>query len=280
MLCGVLGTLFEHAVQEGLLLDNPARGLRKKLQLGARVRADRQETHALSVEQATRLLALIDDPAAPGSEQVRFFIRFALHTGCRIGETLGLQWHDVDEDRRELPIGRTLSGPTPWRKTLDERLGRPKSGRARRVHITRELADVLKARRLMAKALALQVGRPFDPASFVIAHDDGMPFNQNLVRSSFHRLARRAVLPTYVKPHTLRHTFAVRLLEGGAPMTFVQAQLGHASITMTCDIYGRWLPSATTGRTSIGWGRCRARRSPSWSAEPPQPRPPRGTCGP
>ena len=43
-------------------------------------------------------------------------------------------------------------------------------------------------------------------------------------------------------PRCLRHTFASILLAEGKSPAYVQAQLGHKSITMTVDTYGKWLP--------------------------------------
>lgn len=45
-----------------------------------------------------------------------------------------------------------------------------------------------------------------------------------------------------IRFHDLRHTYASLLLANGAPMKYVQTQLGHASITMTMDLYTHLLP--------------------------------------
>ena len=55
-------------------------------------------------------------------------------------------------------------------------------------------------------------------------------------------MLRAAGLPGHWSPHSLRHTFASLLLQAGESPTYVQRQLGHASIKLTVDTYGRWLP--------------------------------------
>ncbi len=54
--------------------------------------------------------------------------------------------------------------------------------------------------------------------------------------------ARRVKLPSF-RLYDLRHTYASLLLAGGAPITYVSAQLGHANPTTTLRYYARWIPS-------------------------------------
>ena len=56
------------------------------------------------------------------------------------------------------------------------------------------------------------------------------------------RVIKNAGLPSHFTPHFLRHTYASLLLQQGESPAYVQRQLGHASITLTVDTYGRWLP--------------------------------------
>jgi integrase len=58
----------------------------------------------------------------------------------------------------------------------------------------------------------------------------------------FHRVLKAAKLPDTFSPHSLRHTFASLALAEGESPTWVQTQLGHTSISMTVDTYGKWLP--------------------------------------
>jgi hypothetical protein len=50
------------------------------------------------------------------------------------------------------------------------------------------------------------------------------------------------LLRLHHSPHDLRHTFASLLLQQGESIQYVQRMLGHASITLTVDTYGKWLP--------------------------------------
>ena len=56
------------------------------------------------------------------------------------------------------------------------------------------------------------------------------------------KILKAAKLPLHFTPHCLRHTFASLLLQQGQSPAYVQRQLGHASIQLTVDTYGRWLP--------------------------------------
>jgi integrase len=56
------------------------------------------------------------------------------------------------------------------------------------------------------------------------------------------RLLKRAKLPLHFSPHSLRHTFASLPLQQGESPVYVQRPLGHASIQLTVDTHGKWLP--------------------------------------
>jgi integrase len=77
---------------------------------------------------------------------------------------------------------------------------------------------------------------------WVFCSETGTPLNKSNVRRAFNRLLKRADLPAHFSPHCLRHTFASLLLQQGESPVYVQRQLGHASIKLTVDTYGKWLP--------------------------------------
>lgn len=89
------------------------------------------------------------------------------------------------------------------------------------------------------KAEALRRGwRALPPWVFV--NTAGQPLDDS--RKVFARALRAAGLPGRFSPHSLRHTFASLLLQAGESPVYVQRQLGHSSIQLTVDTYGRWLP--------------------------------------
>jgi integrase len=68
------------------------------------------------------------------------------------------------------------------------------------------------------------------------------PLDANNVAKVFKRGLKAAGLPLHFTPHGLRHSFASLLLSAQVSPAYVQRQLGHASIKLTVDTYGRWLP--------------------------------------
>jgi integrase/recombinase XerD len=71
---------------------------------------------------------------------------------------------------------------------------------------------------------------------FVFLSQRGRPLSRITVFTTLKKLAEQAGLRKTISPHTLRHSFATHLIEGGADLRAVQEMLGHASITTT-EIY-------------------------------------------
>lgn len=239
---GMLSSMFEEAVVDGLIAVNPAKGLRRRLKLGALVREGRDATgvHAFSKEQQAALVAQL--PAV--SPLVGQFVLLGLRTGLRRGELLALRWEHIDEVSRELHVRQTMAAKSRERSTVASRLGSPKSGRTRRVHLSQETLRLLRDWRTAAKARALQAGVPFKMSDFLFAADGVHTISVTVIADGFAKLVRLAGLPGYFSPHATRHTYARRLLERGTPIGYVKDQLGHASITQTMDTYGTWLPDS------------------------------------
>ncbi len=86
-----------------------------------------------------------------------------------------------------------------------------------------------------------------DIPALVFITEDGMMLDGANLRKVMTRALKAAGLPPHFTPHCLRHTFASLLLQRGESPAYVQRQLGHASIQLTVDTYGKWLPMGNKG---------------------------------
>jgi integrase/recombinase XerD len=90
--------------------------------------------------------------------------------------------------------------------------------------------------------LAAQAADRAEPSASVFLNHSGAPLGVRGLRFKLDRLCRRAGLPVGVSPHTLRHSFATHLLDGGADLRVVQELLGHESLATT-QIYTHVSPA-------------------------------------
>jgi integrase/recombinase XerD len=192
-------------------------------------RLPRRLPRVLEVEQVTRLLDVVegDLERTSGTDPDRTTLHVALAlrdraivetayaAGLRISELASADLGSLDLRRGEV---RVLG---KGRKERIGLLGRP----AREA-----LADYLEDGRPVL--LARRLGGEAPPAEIFLNHLGG-PLGVRGLRYRLDRLCARAGLPLGVSPHTLRHSFATHLLDGGADVRVVQELLGHASVTTT-----------------------------------------------
>jgi integrase len=227
---GVLTGCLHRAVRDGLLTINPTVGLSKELNLRRRDHGSAILSKAMSREQVSLFL----ETAGRVSNRYYSLLLFLARTGCRVSEGLALEWRDVDLTKRQATIQRAISG---GRESL------PKTAESIRTvdlsqDITARLAQLWKWQQQEARRL----NRPLPMTSKCFISRGGGPLNEWRCRHAMTRALQRAKLPTSFSPHSLRHSFASILLSEGVSLQFVQRQLGHRSVTMTADLYGRWLP--------------------------------------
>src|SRR4029450_3918803 len=120
-------------------------------------------------------------------------------------------------------------------------LDTPKSRHGRTVDLSQELARALLRLQIERKTETLRRGWPALPP-WVFCTKRCTPLDTTNADKAFKRILKDAELPLHFTPHSLRHPFASLLLEQVESPAYVQRQLGHASIQLTVDTYGRWLP--------------------------------------
>ena len=203
-------SLHRFAVMDGLALSDPAADVRPP-------RPPRRLPKALPLDQVQLMLDLPSTETVEGLRDAAL-LELLYGTGGRISEITDL---DVDDLTRALAVPPDeLAGLRVLGKGSKERIV-PLGSYARR-----------------AVEAYLVRGRPA-----LAAHGHGTPAlllnarGARLSRQSAYavlrRVAAQAGVASEVSPHTLRHSFATHLLDGGADVRVVQELLGHASVTTT-----------------------------------------------
>ena len=166
---------------------------------------------AISVSEVARLLDAAAVGDTPASLRDTALLEVLYGTGARISEAVGLDIDDVDVDAGVV----RLQG---------------KGGKQRLVPLGSYAREALTAYLVRGRGTFSAKGRG-TPAIFL--NQRGSRLSRQSAWSVLRAAADRAGLAGHLSPHTLRHSFATHLLEGGADVRVVQELLGHASVTTT-----------------------------------------------
>jgi len=201
--------LHRFAVAEGVVPDDPAREVRPPT-------PGRRLPKALRLDQVQ---AMLDVPATDTPLGLRdaALLEVLYGTGTRISEAVGL---DVDEVARLLAAPDEVAGLRVLGKGAKQRV----------VPVGSYARAALSAYLVRARPALVARGRG-TPALFLNAR--GGRLSRQSAWSVLQAVAERAGVAEPVSPHTLRHSFATHLLDGGADVRVVQELLGHASVTTT-----------------------------------------------
>lgn len=189
-------------LREGESGDDPAAGV-------VRPKVPRNLPRPLSVDEVDRLLAAPQGDA-PASLRDRAALEILYGSGVRISELIGLDVDDVDLEDGSIRV-----------------LG--KGGKERVVPMGTYARKAVEAYRTRARpALASKRSR-----SALFLNQRGGRLSRQGCAMILRAHVTRAGIKKRVTPHTLRHSFATHLLEGGADVRVVQELLGHASVATT-----------------------------------------------
>ena len=196
-----------------------------------------REMKPLSADQARTLL----ETAAASGNRLTALFTLALHTGMRPGEILALKWEDVDVVGDKLAVRRSLS---------NGKFTAPKTGKGRRVELSRSAAAALRVHRKRQLKERIECGGLWQDHGLVFPSQLGTLLEHHNVVRSFKRLLRRAGLPKTFRLYDLRHTAATLLLARNVHPKYVAEMLGHASIALTLDKYSHVIPGMDGGTGS------------------------------
>lgn len=215
-LLSTLRAFFRFLDAEGLVTGDPTVSLLAP-------RRGRTLPSVLGVEQVERLLEAAEGPEATDLRNTAA-LELLYGCGCRVSELCALDVMDLDEGEATLML-------------------RGKGRKQRRVPVGEPA--LLAVRRYRDAGRPLLAGAASTAALFL--NRRGSRLSRVSVWNMVKTCAATAGLPDDVSPHTLRHSFATHLLEGGADLRAVQELLGHADIATT-EIYTHidrgWLEEA------------------------------------
>lgn len=176
---------------------------------------------AIPLAEVTRLLES-PDTTTPVGLRDRALLEFLYSTGARISEVINVDLDDVLTGRP------TDSDQAPSLPAVARLFG--KGSKERVVPVGSYAARAIEDYRVRARPGLTSKGKG-TPALFVNARGGRLTRQGAYLILKKH--AERAKLPGEISPHTLRHSYATHLLEGGADIRVVQELLGHASVTTT-----------------------------------------------
>jgi len=132
----------------------------------------------------------------------RLVLMFLYYTGIRLNEIVNLKWSDIDFERDVIHLKVA------------------KGGKERVIFLHHKLKKFIEYFN-------------FKKEGFVFLSNFGKKYNKRTVQMIVRNAANKAEIKKRITPHTLRHSFATHLLEGGADIRHIQKLLGHANLQTT-----------------------------------------------
>lgn len=210
----LVSKIFTTAVDWEYVPANPASGVKLP------PRPLRQPLRFLTVDEVTRLLRALEEPE-------RTLVLTAVLTGMRIGELLALRWRNVDFERKIIRVREAVyEGHNSTPKT---------QGGIRDVPIGPALEEALHQHSAWSRT---------SDDSLVFSSRSGTHLRPgNLLRRHLQAACAKVKLPRF-SWHDFRRTHATLLSDMGEPLKTAQAQLGHASLSTTAELYAQAVPAS------------------------------------
>ncbi len=234
--------VFKYAQKRNKCASNPA-ALAERLKVSEEITDEDGDTHRVSSRAVTDDDVLTPDEIRTllqraGSGFAYTLLLTAAATGARHNELLALRWRDIDFEGGAVHVRRSLSWVTT-EQGREPRYFPPKTKAGRR--------------KIPAPPLLLQALRRWflqtyfkGDGDLVFPNSDGRPRDHRAVNRRVDRLRKRAKLRRFTM-HSLRHTFASSLLQGGASIAEVQKYMGHKTPAVTLNTYTHFLRTEDSG---------------------------------
>ncbi len=203
------------AVREGLAEDDPSAAVRPPAPA-------KRLPKALPLSDIERILEAAGAPGTTLALRDRALLEVLYGTGARISEAVGLDVDDLE-----------LAGEAQEAGEPGTALLRGKGGKQRVVPVGSYASAAVEAYLVRGRPELAVVSTGPGAGGALFLNARGGRLSRQSAWTVLVRAAERAGVTAEVSPHTLRHSFATHLLDGGADVRVVQELLGHASVTTT-----------------------------------------------
>lgn len=214
----LLTTMFEHAVAERQLAENPLDSPLLQRPRAILASEDLEEVETFEPDEITRII----DAAGPWGNM----IHVDAMTGLRLGELLGVQWGDIDFELRVLRV----------RRSIDK--GKAVTVKSRHGRRSIDLGDQVVA--LLASMRRERAAEPHD--AYIFQNGVGKTVDGDNFRVRTWEIALAKAGVRYRPPKSLRHSFASGLIKAGHDPIYISRQMGHHSAAFTLKTYCHLFP--------------------------------------
>ena len=219
----VLHALFENAVENQVIAVSPMQNMK-------RPKPRKDETPKEAIAYSESGIAYIMDCLNNEPLKWQALIMFAIDSGCRRGEIIGLKWSEIDFQTGKINICRNAQY-TAGKGTY---ISTPKNHKNRVIYLNRPVLTVLAEWKRQQALLHFGQGIPLN--GFCFTQDNGEMMNPQAPTSYLARFGKKYNLPG-IHPHALRHTMATLSIANGADIVSISEKLGHSEPSITLNVY-------------------------------------------
>jgi integrase len=219
-IAGVLNRAMRDAVRWGLIATNPIADAHKPKKKST-------EMTAWEPDDLGRFISATKSDRQSGTWHL------LATTGLRRGEILGLQWEDIDFDKKTLSVRRTRVkiGAAVYYETPKSHAGH------RTISLDDRTINALKQQKARQSQEKLAMGgRWVDQNGHIVTEPDGSLVDPHRLTQRFKALLKKHELPA-IRFHDVRHSYVVAARRAGVDVKTVSQRIGHADVNVTLTVY-------------------------------------------
>lgn len=219
----VLHAFFENAIEDEIIPYSPMQNMKRP-----KPRKDELPKEAIVYDEAQ--VQYIMECLNKEPLKWKALIMFAIDSGCRRGEIIGLKWSEIDFATGRCNICRNAQY-TAGKGTY---ISTTKSRKNRVIFLNRPVLDILAEWKKQQAIHYFKLGIP--QSGFCFTQENGQMMNPQAPTAYLERFGEKYNLPG-IHPHALRHTMATLSIANGADIVSVSEKLGHAEPSITLNVY-------------------------------------------